>query len=161
MRWILTLAAAAVCVGFQQHVPPSNPHALASLCIAGSDSDDGEMDCADVCAQCHLAATGPADFYDVGDAAICGDCHADKTTDERAAGGLIATSEHGNHPVAVDYLASRLRSNLAAQPSGPKLFVDGDGSTPRMYCSTCHDPHGTRHGLMRTEGEICRTCHVM
>jgi predicted CXXCH cytochrome family protein len=161
MRWILTLATATVCVGFQQYVPPSNPHALASTCLVGSDSDGAEVDCGDVCTQCHLSATADASFYDVGDAAICGECHADRTRDERAAGDLLVSTEHGNHAVAVPYRATNLRSRLAAQPVGPRLFRDGDGGTPRMFCSTCHDPHGNRPGLMRTEGEICRACHVM
>lgn len=159
-RYIFVAAAALVHAGFQEYNSTDSPHAAAWLCRSDTPSELSSEDCENICALCHGSSTDTLEFYDEGDARICGSCHSDKTTDARLPADLLVTVEHGNHPVGVPYSDSNLRSPLAERPSGPKLFKSPEGP-PKIYCSTCHDSHSTRHRLLRGEGEICLLCHLM
>ena len=91
-----------------------------------------------MCLSCHDGVTGPGHFEgpDVG----------------------------VGHPIAVDYDEVQnhdLRTGIQVESDGLPLYP-GAG-TPRVECSSCHDPHDNAYGnflrMPNTGSRLCLTCH--
>lgn len=153
---MLVLGSVAVGAAAQE----GDPHARAAECRADPLILE-TTECGAVCAECHPGTDGPIEMYELGDRAICAQCHA-RAGDARPADRLLVSEDHGNHPVGVEYRRSTIRSRLDPYPSGPKLFWDRTGGAPKVYCSTCHNPHGSVDRLLRVSPprDFCFACHV-
>jgi predicted CXXCH cytochrome family protein len=121
------------------------------------------------CVSCHKA-------HDAGDVARapCAACHTEEgKTPAHSKGKNGCRDCHSIHaqtpPVKrcpdchaadADYLHGKERK---AGAQGLPLYDDAGRARPagRMSCPTCHDPHGGRERLLRTETpkELCLTCH--
>jgi predicted CXXCH cytochrome family protein len=92
------------------------------------------------CASCHLASRSvtqqQANILVASQETLCGKCHP--------------TSVQASHPTGFQ--------PKAAPPAGYPLDWKGD-----LTCSTCHDIHGSGHGLLRgtqVGKQLCFVCHL-
>ncbi len=91
------------------------------------------------CASCHLA----------GDETVKENAHLLIAAQEKLCAGCHPKSIQASHP-------SGVRPTMAIPPAYPRDWK-GD-----MTCSTCHDVHGSAHGLMRGNARgrnFCLSCH--
>ena len=92
---------------------------------------------------------------------LCLSCHDGLGASDEVQFG---TNVAGNHPVSIAYASSfgnDLRSPESVEASGLRLYRDG--TSVRIECASCHDPHDNSRGnFMRATGqggEICMSCH--
>lgn len=121
--------------------------------------------CWGVCVTCHADGDPflPFDIYSDGDAELCARCHPEKVPRQGDNARLLnlVGGRGGNHAVNVFYDPESSR-RLDPAPQGPKLFVDADGTHPKVQCSTCHDSMSAAPNLLRLSNRgsaLCLACH--
>ena len=123
--------------------------------------------CWNVCVQCH-ARSNPIVGLDLyisgGDVRLCEQCHPRESLPGSGTQLLrLVDGGGGNHPVAILYSPEGSKTLLVPSPSGPKFFTDEGGNNPKVFCSTCHNPHASSTALLRVGNQgsaLCLSCHI-
>jgi len=78
---------------------------------------------------------------------------------------FLDTDLRNDHPISVTYdtgLDPAFNSKTAVTTGGLRLF--GDGTTDKVQCASCHNPHdGTNTPFLRksnAQSDLCLTCHI-
>jgi len=78
---------------------------------------------------------------------------------------LLGTDLRNDHPISVTYdnaLDPMFNSKASVTSAGLRLF--GDGTTDKVQCASCHNPHdNTNEPFLRisnASSALCNTCHI-
>jgi predicted CXXCH cytochrome family protein len=125
---------------------PSQEHArhpTATNIINPARLAGGERD--SICEQCHLEAAGrilnPGKRWD--------DFHAGDAAERTFATYVLTGSDNNNKQVVAVSQVEELAESECARKSGGKL-----------WCGTCHDPHGAAKDRQQEIRVICASCHI-
>jgi predicted CXXCH cytochrome family protein len=107
--------------------------------LAGAERDS-------ICEQCHLEAAGrilnPGKRWD--------DFHAGEPVEQTFATYVLKSSDNNNSKqvVAVSQVEELAESECARKSGG------------KLWCGTCHDPHGAAKDRQQEMRAICTSCHI-
>ena len=77
----------------------------------------------------------------------------------------LGTDLRNDHPISIVYDVGQdaaFNAKAAVASGGLRLF--GDGTTDRVQCASCHNPHNNTNApflrISNAASALCTTCHI-